>query len=235
MLEVLKNTLCNTYNKKQNLVVSFILVTVTVTMYLMQKMGFSITGIDYYFIICFIMTLYYIYFIEEFAASEIEDKIVNIIYSYGYSRTQYIVVKIASSYLQGAIHGLMIWVWYRLVVLRIWNQFDCQIGWQCIIIYGFIAGILASVDIICALADKKRAMVVLMNVVMIIICPFILEVIVAAVGVGSIKNIVESSVFGLISKAGADLKLTLESIVINLLTGIILAIVVVRQNRKKNL
>lgn len=235
MYGLAKNILKNTYNRKKNMaVVVLILFLTTIVMCILDKANLVVTGKDYYFIVYFVMSLYYIYFIEELAVEEIENRTIVVYYSCGCSRSSYALLKINSFYLQGAFHGFIVWFWYLLMTMGIWKQFEKGIGFEAVLIYGMIVGLVGSIDMICALINMKRAQIVLVNVFIFIVGPVILDAMVVAIKNDIFSAFIEWSIFGLVSNIGINLSIGFESVLVNLFTGIVLGVGLFYLNKRKN-
>lgn len=222
MSQLNKFLIKNNINRNNNLIVVLAISLISfIGIYLIKSTGLKVSNNDYFFVIWFIMSLYYIYLIADISAYDFDKKVVDFTYSVGFSRSKYILNKIILFLLIGLCHGIIIYLVYKGLFLNLIINDNVKGGASVIIIYGFITLLIGAMDNLLAILRFSKSKILMINCIVIIILPMLLEFGVSAMGNNILGKLLNISPITLISSIPMSLEINYKII----LTTIVLAII----------
>ncbi|MFQ9310367.1 MAG: hypothetical protein ACLR2K_10510 [Paraclostridium sordellii] len=225
----------NYLKKSKNFLVVFILGLLgCLSLYFIKSAGLGVTNLDYFFVMWFIMSLIYIYYICHLATYDFSNKIIQFLYSSGYSRTQYLINKMLLLLVIGFIHSLILLIIYNFIftnfIVDITNINQIQI----LIIYPLMVLFLGSIDLTLAFLNQSKTKIIIANMVILIILPTSIQGILLNFGSTYLLNLYNNSPFKFISTCPSELNLNTFIVISTVLLTLLLFLFNLKLNKNKD-
>jgi hypothetical protein len=228
---VIKNSL---KSYKNTLVIFLITLLSCLILYFIKMSNLPVIESDYFWVVWFIINIFYIYQICDISVYDFNTKIIQLVYSVGYSRNKYLINKLILFFLTGFIHSIIILLTYKFIFCSfILNQNNTN-GLTILIIYPLIFLLISSFDFLLALFNYSKSKIILINFIIIVIIPTAIQSIVGYIDNKFLLALFNISPFKLISTAPLDLVLTYEMFLCSLLTIFIINIFNFSVNKRKD-
>lgn len=205
-----------------------------ISLFFIKSSNLDVATLDYFFVIWFMMSIFYIYYISDLATYDFRNKIIQFLYSSGYSRNQYLINKVILFLVVGFIHSIIIIFVYNFVFSKFVVSGPSINQIQILAIYPLIVVFLGVIDLILALLDQSKSKIMIVNMIIIIILPTLIQGLFIKLGNKQLLDLYSNSPFNLLSACPAMLNLSFPIAISTVLIIVLFVFLSLRLNENKD-
>lgn len=232
---VTKFIIGNYLKKWKSLLAVFILSLLgCISLFFIKSSNLDVATLDYFFVIWFMMSIFYIYYVCDLVTYDFSNKIIQFLYSSGYSRNQYLINKVILFLVVGFIHSIIIIFTYNFVFSKFISNGSSINQIQTLAIYPLIVVLLGVIDLTLALFDQSKSKIMIANMIIIIILPALIQGLFIKLDNKQLLSLYNNSPFTLLSTCPSMLNLSFSIVISTLLVILLFVFLSLKLNKNKD-